>query len=62
MDRFAVRWKEEAWRTAIQMLWMHLFGTTQFLGIDFGFWVAMGFVLLIVAAMNLVFWLQKPMQ
>lgn len=45
-----------------KMLWMHLFGTTQFLGIDFGFWVAMGLVLLIVAAMNLVFWLQKPMQ
>lgn len=40
----------------------HLFGTTQFLGIDFGFWVAMGLVVLIVAAMNLIFWLQKPVQ
>ena len=45
-----------------KMLWLHLFGTTQFLGVDLGFWVAMWAVVLIVAAMNLVFWLQKPMQ
>ena len=50
---FMMNWK---------MLWLHLFGTTQFLGVDLGFWVAMGAVVLIVAAMNLVFWLQKPMQ
>ena len=45
-----------------KMLWLHLFGTTRFLGVDLGYWAAMGAVALIVAAMNLVFWLQKPMQ
>ena len=41
-------------------IWMNLFGTTEFLGIDMGFWVAMAVVLLIVILMNVVFWIMKP--
>lgn len=41
-------------------IWMNLFGTTEFLGIDMGFWVAMAVVLLIVILMNVVFWSMKP--
>ena len=40
------------WKT----LWMNLFGTTEFAGLNLGFWVAMGVVALIVVLMNLVFW------
>lgn len=41
-------------------LWMSLFGSTSFCGIDIGFWVAMSVVLLIVILMNAVFWGIKP--
>lgn len=41
-------------------LWIRLFGTTSFLGIDIGFWAAMTVVLLIVILMNAVFWGMKP--
>lgn len=41
-------------------IWMNLFGTTSFLGIDRGFWVGMAVVLLIVILMNVVFWSMKP--
>ncbi len=41
-------------------IWINLFGTTEFLGIDMGFWVAMAVVLLIVILMNVVFWSMKP--
>ena len=41
-------------------LWLHLFGTTQWCGVDLGFWVAMAAVLLIVIAMNVIFWSMKP--
>ena len=41
-------------------IWMNLFGTTEFLGIDMGFWVAMAVVLLIVILMNVVSWSMKP--
>ena len=41
-------------------LWMDLFGSTAFCGIDMGFWVAMSAVLLIVILMNVVFWSMKP--
>lgn len=41
-------------------LWMNLFGTTSFLGIHMGFWVAMAAVCLIVILMNAVFWGMKP--
>ena len=37
-------------------IWMNLFGTTEFAGLNLGFWVAMGVVALIVVLMNLVFW------
>lgn len=41
------------------MIWMNLFGTTSFWGIDMGFWVGMTVVLLIVIIMNVVFWGMK---
>ena len=41
-------------------VWMNLFGTTQLFGIDMGFWAAMVVCLLIVVAMNAVFWGMKP--
>lgn len=41
-------------------IWMSLFGTVSFLGIDMGFWVGMAVVLLIVILMNVVFWNMKP--
>ena len=41
-------------------LWLNLFGTTSFLGINMGFWAAMAAVCLIVIAMNAVFWGMKP--
>ena len=37
-------------------LWMTVFGTTHWLGLDLGFWVSMAVVALIVVAMNAVFW------
>lgn len=37
-------------------IWLYLFGTTTFLGIDIGFWIAISAVLLIVAIMNIIFW------
>lgn len=46
-----MNWKE---------LWMTLFGTTEWLGLNIGFWVAMAVVLLIVIVMNVVFWTMKP--
>lgn len=46
-----MNWKE---------IWMTLFGTTEWLGLNIGFWVAMAVVLLIVIVMNAVFWSMKP--
>ena len=46
-----INWKE---------IWMTLFGTTEWLGLNIGFWVAMAVVLLIVIVMNIVFWSMKP--
>lgn len=42
------------------MIWMSLFQTTLFLGINMGFWAAMTAVVLIVIVMNAVFWGMKP--
>lgn len=42
------------------VLWMKLFGTTTWLGINMGFWVSMGITAVVVILMNLVFWNQKP--
>ena len=36
-------------------LWMTVFGTTHWLGLDLGFWVSLAVVALIVVAMNAVF-------
>lgn len=41
-------------------LWMTVFDTTHWLGLDLGFWVSMAVVALIVVAMNAVFWGMKP--
>ena len=41
-------------------LWMKMFGTTEFLGLNMGFWVSMAVVALIVIVMNIVFWGIKP--
>ena len=41
-------------------LWLDLFGTTSWLGLNLGFWVATGLVLLLVLLMNVVFWALPP--
>ncbi len=41
-------------------IWLKLFGTTQWMGIDIGFWVSMLLCALIVVVMNVVFWRMKP--
>ena len=41
-------------------IWMTIFGTTTWLGIDLGFWVSMGITLLIAILMNVIFWSLKP--
>ena len=41
-------------------LWISLFGTTTWLGLDIGFWVSMGISFLIAIIMNVVFWSMKP--
>ena len=41
-------------------LWMTVFGTTHWMGLDLGFWGSMAVVALIVIAMNAVFWGMKP--
>ncbi len=46
-----MNWKE---------LWLILFGRTEWLGLNIGFWVAMAAVVLIVVVMNVVFWSMKP--
>lgn len=46
------------WKT----LWMALFGTLEFGGMNMGFWVSNAVVLLIVIVMNVVFWNQQPQE
>lgn len=41
-------------------LWLNFFRRTEFLGINIGFWAVMSAVLLIVIAMNVIFWSMKP--
>ncbi|MCD7773386.1 MAG: hypothetical protein LUH08_04955 [Ruminococcus sp.] len=41
-------------------IWMKLFGTTEFLGLNMGFWVSIAIVTLIVVAMNIILWKIKP--
>lgn len=42
-------------------IWIDLFGTAEWLGLNMGFWVANGVVLVIVIIMNVVFWSMKPL-
>ena len=44
----------------METLWIDIFGSTTFLGIDMGFWVSMGISLLIAILMNVAFWSMKP--
>lgn len=41
-------------------IWMNLFGTTQWFGIDIRFWVSMFVIAIVVVVMNVVFWGMKP--
>ncbi|MGL6217354.1 MAG: hypothetical protein ACRC36_04920 [Lacrimispora sphenoides] len=41
-------------------IWLKLFGTTQWMSIDIGFWVSMLLCALNVVVMNVVFWGMKP--
>ena len=41
-------------------IWMSIFGTTTWLGLDMGFWVSMGISVLVAVVMNIVFWSMKP--
>lgn len=41
-------------------IWMRLFGTTEWLGLDVGFWVSLAVVALFVVIMNVVVWNLKP--
>ncbi|HML33347.1 hypothetical protein [Sporomusa sphaeroides] len=41
-------------------IWMNLFGTTQWFGIDIGFWVSMFVIAIVVVLINVVFWRMKP--
>ena len=40
-------------------LWIRLFGRGEFLGLNMGFWVSMAVVVMIVVAMNIIFWSMK---
>lgn len=41
-------------------IWMTLFGTADWLGLNMGFWVSMAVVALIAVMMNVLFWSMKP--
>ena len=41
-------------------IWMTLFGTTEWLGLNIGFWISMAVVMLVIIVMNVVFWGMKP--
>lgn len=42
-------------------IWIDLFGATEWLGLNMGFWVINAAVLVIVVIMNVVFWSMKPL-
>lgn len=52
--------KKEGLQMTWTNLWLHLFGTTSWLGLNLGFWVATAAVLLLVLLMNVVFWALPP--
>lgn len=39
---------------------LNIFGATEWLGVNCGFWLAMAFIILVVAIQNIVFWSKKP--
>ena len=41
-------------------LWVTLFHTTDFLGLNIGFWLSMLIVLIIALLMSVVFWSMSP--
>ena len=41
-------------------LWIQLFGTTTWFGINVGFWISMGISAAVAIAMVAVFWSLKP--
>lgn len=41
-------------------IFMYVFGRLSFCGLDMGFWVSLAAVIVIVIAMNVVFWELKP--
>ena len=41
-------------------LWLKLFDTTEWLGVDAAFWIMMTLVVIIVIAMNVIFWGLPP--
>lgn len=43
-----------------EKLWIDVFGTSNFMGLNMGFWVSLFVVILIVIIMNLIFWIIKP--
>ena len=43
-------------------LWLKIFGTTTWFGIDIGFWISMGISVLVAILMVVVFWSMKPYQ
>lgn len=47
-----MNWKE---------IWLKYFGTTEYLGINMGFWVSAAIVIMIVLIMNLICWKIKPL-
>ena len=46
-----MNWKE---------IWMVIFGSDVWLGLDMGFWISLTVVVLVVIVMNAVFWGMKP--
>lgn len=43
-------------------LYMKIFGTTKFFGIDIGFWIVVVICLFIMVGMNLLLWKKKPLK
>ena len=41
-------------------IWLDIFGTTTYWGVDMGFWLGMGISLLVAVLMNVVFWSMPP--
>lgn len=50
------------WNVNWNEIWMKLFGTTEWLGLNMVFWASMAVVVLIVIIMNLVFGGMKPQE